>query len=294
MTKPLNVLICNDDGPPNTEESPFVLPFVEHLEQLGWNVKVCVPNSQKSWISKSFMIMDHIELSYFHRKTHEISYHQQDPSDFILLSGTPATCINIALHHLFKDEHFDLVVCGPNFVYTLASGTIGCAMEATLCNQKAIALSFPFYSRDFSPNCIQNACTMATEVIQQLYEKNKWPVGGLFNINVPLVEDRCPIHMTKFHQGSYGSLFKPLKNNNNDNRSSYTIEEQVRLESESGGGRTIFKFSPDFKALVNAKEPVPGTDAWSVAQRCISVTPMIAAFEMANLDIDYGVGLNKL
>jgi broad specificity polyphosphatase/5'/3'-nucleotidase SurE len=70
------------------------------------------------------------------------------------LSGTPATCINIALNHLFVDEEFDLVIGGPNFgrnistystyerilfylfiksicifrIFTLASGTVGAAM----------------------------------------------------------------------------------------------------------------------------------------------------------------------
>lgn len=59
---PLKVLISNDDGkvdqmctkstfwmirvwlyvyagPPSQEESPFILPFLEHLEGLGWDVK---------------------------------------------------------------------------------------------------------------------------------------------------------------------------------------------------------------------------------------------------------------
>lgn len=26
-------------GPPSLEESPFILPFIEHLENLGWDVK---------------------------------------------------------------------------------------------------------------------------------------------------------------------------------------------------------------------------------------------------------------
>ena len=63
--RPLKVLISNDDGnilfiffvyyhapnyigksnsyifigPPSREESPFILPFIEHLESLGWVVK---------------------------------------------------------------------------------------------------------------------------------------------------------------------------------------------------------------------------------------------------------------
>lgn len=56
----MKVLISNDDGiaiyiytnykclgywydivtgPPSLDESPFILPFIEHLESLGWEVK---------------------------------------------------------------------------------------------------------------------------------------------------------------------------------------------------------------------------------------------------------------
>ncbi|KAI9300325.1 survival protein sure-like phosphatase/nucleotidase [Cunninghamella echinulata] len=297
------VLICNDDGPPNQEESPFVLPFIEHLEKLGWDVKVCLPDSQKSWISKAFMIKDKIEVSYYHRDSHEISYHKKNESDFILLSGTPATCVNIALHHIFKDENFDMVICGPNLgrnitsIYTLASGTIGGAIEGTLCGKKSIALSFPFYTRDFSSSKIQNACTMATDVIEQLYKKNNWPKNGLFNINVPLVDESCPIHITQFHTTHYGSLFRPTKSTDNNSNSQLPVEQQVRLESEGGNDveRTTFKFAPDFKSLSRPVDTLTGSDAYAIDNKCISVTPMIASFEVADLNVDYGINIvNKL
>ncbi|CAO3589245.1 unnamed protein product [Absidia cylindrospora] len=300
-TTPIRVLICNDNGPPNQEELPFILPFVEHLEKKGWHVTVCLPNSQKSWIGKSMLIKDRIELSYYHRDTHEVSYHQRLANDFVLLSGTPSTCVNIALHHIFKDHSFDFILCGPNFgrntstPSTLSSGTIGAALEATLCRKKAIALSFPFFSRDFKMNEIQNSCMMASNVIQQIYEKDNWPINGLFNINVPLVDYDCPVHVTQFHQAYYGSLFKPLTETNNNKEGS--VEEQVRLASESGNepGRTVFKFAPNIKSMTNPNDAVPGTDAWALHNKYISVTPMIASYEVANLNQDYGVGsLNKL
>jgi tubulin--tyrosine ligase len=51
------VLLTNDDGPPSTTGSPFVYPFALALKrQLGWNVSVVVPSSQKSWVGKSFLI----------------------------------------------------------------------------------------------------------------------------------------------------------------------------------------------------------------------------------------------
>ncbi|KAI8328840.1 survival protein sure-like phosphatase/nucleotidase [Chlamydoabsidia padenii] len=279
---PLRVLICNDDGPPHQEESPFIMPFIEYLEQQGWQVTACLPNSQKSWIGKSLMIRDKISVSYYHRDTKDISHQQRHHSDLTLLNGTPATCVNIALYHLFKHQTFDLVLVGPNFgrntatIFTLASGTIGGALEATMCGRKSIALSFPFYSRDFSPAAIQNACVMATKVILQLVEKNQWPDYGLFNINVPLIETNdCPVYLTRFHQAHYGSLFKPL----------------VQLDATG----PLFRFAPDIKAMSHPDGAVAGTDTWTLQQKCISVTPMVASYAVASLDIDYGVELcNKL
>ncbi|ORX53952.1 sure-like protein [Hesseltinella vesiculosa] len=293
MSQPkLKVLISNDDGPPNEQESPFVLPFIDHLEQLGWDVKACLPDSQKSWIAKSFMIKDHIQMSYYHRQSREISFHQKDPSDFVLLSGTPATCINIALHHLFKDTDFDLIITGPNLgrnsstIYTLASGTIGSALEATVCSKKAIALSFPFYNRNYTNDDILNACRQATDVILQLWKKNNWPQGGLFNINVPLTNDKAmPVKLTKFHQASYGSLFKPIAR---PIETSDNVEQQVRLDAE-GANNPSFRFAPDIKAITQSKDAPPGTDAHAIDQRWISVTPMMASYEMASLDEDYGI-----
>ncbi|KAG0171092.1 hypothetical protein DFQ30_001519 [Apophysomyces sp. BC1015] len=291
--RPLRVLISNDDGPPNEEESPFIEPFIEHLERLGWVVRVALPNCQKSWVSKSFMIKDHVDISYYNRKSRQINLHQHDPSDFVLLSGTPATCVNIALHHVFKNEEFDLVIAGPNFgrnsstIYTLSSGTIGAAMEGVMCSQKAIALSFAFFSRDFSKDKIQNTCLMASQVIRHLWSLNKWPSNGLFNINVPLVDHPCPVHLTTFNQANYGSLFQPVRNRSYASDSANTIEQQVRMETEGESGRTTFEFAPDIKAMSNPINFQPGTDAWALHKRYISVTPMVAAYEVSKSDTDY-------
>ncbi|KAI9012174.1 survival protein sure-like phosphatase/nucleotidase [Phycomyces nitens] len=299
--KPFKVLITNDDGPPNQEESPFILSFVEYLESLGWDVKVCLPNSQKSWISKSFIIKDSIEVSYYNRKTGQISFHQNEPCDFVLLSGTPATCVNIALHHIFKDETFDFVLAGPNFgrnsstVYTLASGTIGAAMEAVLCGQKAIALSYSFYSRDFSLAKINHAREMAFRVINHLCVLDEWPKNGLFNVNVPLVEEECPVHLTSFAQATYGSLFKPFGLGAEIVETSEGVEQQIRMEGEGESSRQVFRFLPDYKALSMNKKPQPGTDTWALENRFISVTPMLASFEVAKTNVNYRLeSLNKL
>jgi hypothetical protein len=50
----MRVLLTNDDGPPTnpTGPSPYIWAFYNHLTALGWDVKVVIPSSQKSWIGK--------------------------------------------------------------------------------------------------------------------------------------------------------------------------------------------------------------------------------------------------
>ncbi|KAI8139605.1 survival protein sure-like phosphatase/nucleotidase [Fennellomyces sp. T-0311] len=298
--RPLKVLISNDDGPPSARESPFILSFIEHLESLGWDIKVCLPNTQKSWISKAFMIKEHIETTYYHRETGEIGPHRRGPSDFVLLNTTPATCVNIALNHIFKDEKFDLVIAGPNFgrntatVSTLASGTIGAALEAVTCNQKAIALSFAIFSRDFSKDKIQCSIEMGTDVIRRLYYANEWPEYGMFNVNVPLSNEKRPVYLTTFHKGSYGSLFKPVEDKKPaaakesvDSGDQAELDVRDEAEGHEQGG-TVFRFAPDFRILGFLKDAEPGTDAWAIHNRYVSVTPMVASYEAIKTSIDYG------
>lgn len=48
--------------------------------------RVCLPDSQKSWIAKSFMIKQEISVRYYNRLTGEICDEQQNDNDFVLVS----------------------------------------------------------------------------------------------------------------------------------------------------------------------------------------------------------------
>ncbi|KAG0180405.1 hypothetical protein DFQ28_001211 [Apophysomyces sp. BC1034] len=59
------------------------------------------------------------------------------------------------------------------------------------------------------------------------------------------------------------------------------------METEGESGRTTFEFAPDIKAMSNPINFQPGTDAWALHKRYISVTPMVAAYEVSKSDTDY-------
>ncbi|KAI7864782.1 survival protein sure-like phosphatase/nucleotidase [Spinellus fusiger] len=198
-------------------------------------------------------------------------------------------------------ETFDLVVSGPNLgrnsstIYTLASGTVGAAMEAALCGYRAIALSFSFYSMNFEGEKSKNACEMASRVLQHLVAKNAWPDHGLFNVNVPLVDYACPVHLTRLDKTTCGSLFRPVS----DPHSSSEKESSHKLlgifsRQTPPPTPTMFKFAPAYATLPNTS-PESGTDTWAIDHHYISVTPMVAAFGYPEKSVDYELEtLNKL
>lgn len=62
----MRVLLVNDDGPPSAI-SPHVLGLWETLHsQLGWQVSVVLPSSQKSWGSMAFTIQNPIGIWYYY------------------------------------------------------------------------------------------------------------------------------------------------------------------------------------------------------------------------------------
>jgi 5'/3'-nucleotidase SurE len=243
-------------------------------------VSVCIPDSQKSWISKAFHINDKVHASYLHDdKT--VSRRRKSDDDWIMLSGTPATCTNIALYHLFPDIDFDLVIAGPNFgrnsgsAFTLASGTIGAALDAALSRKKAIALSFAFYDNQFASEQIANACSIAAKVVNHLWQHPWDPSISIYNVNVPVVDTRnVPIHLTNVYNNHYGSLFRRIPPATID-----TIEkgEEVRSSLEPEHGE-CFHFSPSYSAIMNHVGLPDGSDSWAIQNRFVSITPLRASY----------------
>ncbi|KAJ1956652.1 hypothetical protein EC988_001236 [Linderina pennispora] len=267
------VLITNDDGPPG-EESPFIETFAAHLTaKLGWRVRVCIPAHQRSWISKAILVNEPVHVTS-HKK------------DWYLATGTPASCVNIALHHLFSD--IDLVISGPNLgsnignTCALSSGTLGAAMEAALCGTKALALSFAFYNGDIAEPKLGNACTMAVDVVEKLWRKDAWEKAGasVFNVNVPLVEHTaCPVFVTRMANGpGFGSLYKPVAdvdNRDGVNRITGLPTKNVAVlddaQAHAAEKDRVFVFSAPY---VCDPRPEVGTDTWAIRLCAISVTPL--------------------
>lgn len=177
--------VVNDDGPTSTS-SPYIYPFVTALQAAGHQTSVVLPDIPRSWIGKAHIVGSTLECSYYTPALGD--------NEWVLVTGTPASCTQLGLYHLFQDRPSpDLVISGPNFgrnattIYNLSSGTVGGALEAALCQKKAIALSFASKEKQ-SPAVIAAAARHSVKLIENLYD-NWGSEVELYNINVPMIPD---------------------------------------------------------------------------------------------------------
>ncbi|KAL2876927.1 hypothetical protein SGCOL_007755 [Colletotrichum sp. CLE4] len=322
----MHILLTNDDGPPSPHSSPYVHSLVHQLQQAGHVVSVCLPHTQRSWIGKAHMIGQTVKPLYYRPSTEGLfgtegtttarpSANGAD-DEWILVDGTPASCVQIGLHHFFQERGpVDLVVSGPNYgrnttaVFALSSGTLGGALEAAVCKSKAIALSYAFFSRNHDPVVIEGAARHSVKVIEKLYQQ--WPAGNevdLYSVNVPLVEG-VETHKTLFtnmlqNYWRDGSCFQEIEGDAGDEDEE---EEKIRedafgetsAEKPKGGEgakdeggvakshrHKHFKWAPRFTDVYQSvEEAAPGNDGWAVKEGYTSVTPLKANFWHASQEL---------
>lgn len=102
-------------------------------------------------------------------------------------------------------------------------------------------------------------------------EINEWQPAGLYNINVPLVEEECSVKVTKVYQTSYGSLFKPVTLESTPQNATNDESVELSLRDEAERGEPLeYRFAPDFKVLSGIANAEVGTDTWAVHNKHIS------------------------
>jgi len=325
----MRILVSNDDGPPSAE-SPFIVGLVEQLLKKQWEVTVVIPSSQKSWISKAFQIKDKVHASFIYPTTqsvtgpHQPIYQPRKVADgelgqWILLDGTPASCVNIGVNNLAV-KPFDLVLSGPNFgrntsnAFSLSSGTIGAAMEGSLCGIRSIALSYAIIDKPIPQDKVEIAHKIAVNLVEKLY--NNWPKNdqvGLFSINIPLVAsltESSTVKWTSLHVGRYGRLFKASHSDETTSALLVTSPQSEPREDKTaraaGPGsvpllgensptkpttekndndpRLTFTFAPDIKMLIEKGPGIaPETDLYTIHSGQISVTALNTGFDQLKL-----------
>jgi len=308
----MHILLVNDDGPPSQHASPYVHSLVRELQSAGHVVSVCLPHTQRSWIGKAHIIGQTVKPTYYRPPpasepaaglippegagqqsqgtTHARPSTTPGVEEWILVDGTPASCVQIGLHHFFQDRGpVDLVLSGPNFgrnttaVFALSSGTLGGALEAAVCRRRAIALSYAFFDKNHDTDIIAAASRQSVKVVEALAKQ--WPADGsvdLYSVNIPLLKEleTGKVLFTEMLQNYWedGSCFTEVEGSIDGEEED---EERIREgEAETAGdgdaGAAVngqahkhkhFKWSPRFSDVHRSVEQAPpGNDGWAVKE----------------------------
>ena len=166
----MHVLIANDDG----IFAPGIRALAKAAAAAGHRVTVFAPDEQRSAAGHSFSITKPL-----HAKPVEY-----DGIRAFSVDGTPADCARLGLY-LLKDDPVDFVLAGINKganrgAAILYSGTVGAAMEASLCGVPGLAVSLCSHlDRDYEEAASLGVRAMEWAVHHPL------PRGEIYNLNVP-------------------------------------------------------------------------------------------------------------
>ena len=205
------LLVTNDDG----VDSPTLIPLVRCLTRFG-DVRTVAPSSERSWIAKAISRFDPLVVRSFER----------DGMVLQSVTGTPADCVNLAVHSLLPPVRPDLVVSGINLglnyglAFLLSSGTIGAAIEAHLANLRAVAISMAIPADAYGLTGAHRAellgeqagiaAAIAADIVADLVDE-AFPAGvDLFSVNLPAEATlHTPRVVTSVTRCRYGRIFVP-------------------------------------------------------------------------------------
>ena len=164
------ILVTNDDG----IESPGIKLLEEMARALSSDVWIVAPEQEQSAASHSLTTRRPLRMAEVAPQRYAVD-------------GTPTDCVMLAVKHLLRERRPELVLSGINGGGNVGedltySGTVAAAMEATLLDIPAIALSQHFV--DGEPICWETAARFAPGVIRRLTQL-PWPEHTLMNVNFP-------------------------------------------------------------------------------------------------------------
>ncbi|KAG8874762.1 hypothetical protein FRB97_005663 [Tulasnella sp. 331] len=267
---------ANDDGPPS-HESPYIFGlYMELTRKLGWDVKVVIPSSQKSWIGKAYQIKDTIKGAYYYPKgpngngcTSEVSrpLEEDEVGEWILLDG--------GTFKGFKPTKF-----------TDDANVLAC---------KIIARLWEDWGKD-TEGLRNGDVDLYNDGIGSMCNDTKNP--RTCSVNLPMIPELgqpngIEVVWTTVWRNAYGMLFKPKE----EEHASRSMREagpdapqktpdkpSTPVQSDelpTGSTALSFHFAPaNMTSLVNPPlDKLPyGSDTWAILNAKASVTPLRAAF----------------
>jgi len=232
------ILVSNDDG----IDSPTLVPLVRELQKLG-TVRVVVPAVERSWIGKAITRFGEVHVSETERGG--IPMH--------VVSGTPADCVNLAVHTIYANKP-DLVVSGVNLglnfsmAFLISSGTVGAAIEAWIAGIPSIAFSMAIPDDAYGLAGMQRIdalrehpqriAEVAAEITGTLLREGFPSDVDLFTVNMPAEATLAtPREISRVTRSRYGKLFAPTANGGYE----HSFESLWPIESLNDGDMEVFQ-----------------------------------------------------
>lgn len=236
------LLLTNDDG----VYSPGLVALAMALREVS-EVRVVAPRGAQSSSGMSITFHRPVSLSKVKLRDYEA----------IAITGTPADCVFVSVHKLYKKK-IDMIVSGINLGENVSmqaffsSGTVSAAMSGSIIGIKSIAFSkeIPEDRDQLTYKDFKSSAYWASKIVRSLIREGFPPGVDLLNVNFPL-------KVTKKTKIAITSMAKEV------------FEDYVVSRRDPRGNR-YFWLAGNKKVV--AEE---GTDAYAtLSQGMISVTPI--------------------
>ncbi|MGP5295990.1 5'/3'-nucleotidase SurE [Psychrobacter faecalis] len=199
----MKILISNDDG----VHAPGLLALYQALSTIA-EVVVVAPSNEQSGCASALSISTPLY-------THNLD------SGFIAVNGSPADCVYLALHELYRHSDFDWVITGINSGANLGqdvlfSGTFGAALTAQLFGIPAIATSLVGGgTKNDEKQQASHYQMAANEIIKlmtdtPILEACKNLPYHVLNVNIPDVDNADAIKGRKITALSHSQIARPV------------------------------------------------------------------------------------
>lgn len=173
----MHILLVNDDG----ISAKGIAALLHEAVARGYQVTVCAPASQQSAASHRITLTEPLFVSPY-----ETGYAGVEA---YAIKGTPADCVRLGLLGGLARQPVDVVISGINAGYNAGvdvhySGTVGAAMEGSMCGCRAIAASAQWKAPD---TVLRALASLTMDMAQRYCAIDPLPLS-VMNINAPAVE----------------------------------------------------------------------------------------------------------
>lgn len=254
----MRILVTNDDG----VDAPGIDVLRKIAAGLSDDVWVVAPDSDCSGAGHSITLKNPLRA----RKVSDRVY---------AVRGTPTDCVILGVREILRDKRPDLVLSGVNRGQNIAhdvtySGTVACAMEASLLGIRAIALSLAADTIGPGDFKWDTALHHGAPLVKELVEK-EWPTDVLVNVNFPDrdVDDVLGVKVT---------------------RQGLRHRDQWDIDARADGNGFPYYW---MRYRLQETEPLEGSDSWAVANGYISVTPLSLDLTNGHWHDNFALELDK-